>query len=413
MKAVPFVFVIGVIVLLSCVGQEQQPGTTGLVYFSITDKQLDMANVTSVDVTISKLMVHSDGFLPLAGGEDSNVNISSSTAEYNAADCEMSLCNCRCYPTGQTPEALNGTLCGINCLGEFNVTGCKKVNDTCQVITKDESDQLEGKAWVTVLNESKTYDLMALNGVEELISSAELTPGYEYNILRLYISEVKVTYNGVENTAKLPSGKIDISIDIPVAFGTSSLVSMDFNLNDSLHIAALRGNDTIIMAPVIKVEVSRDVELNITDGKIKKIRAEKQVENEVGMDENGNVGEGERIDKTSSLYIDSLGRIHTGLGSNQSMGDIETPCCTSPQQYDVSARVNGFTPATITIAVGDTVRWIFRDSFSHRLVSDAAGFDSMARYQDQVWTYTFNQTGTFAYHDSLNQNAQGTIIVEQ
>jgi plastocyanin len=387
MKAIPFVFVIGVIVLLSCVGQEPvQPGTTGLVYFSITDKQLDMANVTSVDVTISKIELHKTGTESLK--------------------CSLSLCGCKCYPEGQTPEELNGTLCGINCLGEFNVTGCKVVDNACTEVYAGENDSanVEESAWVAVLNESKTYDLMQLTGVEELVSSANIESG-EYNIVRLYISDVKVTLNGEEKTAKLPSGKIDINIAFTIAANKTHLVSFDFNLNDSLHIT---GDGQIIMAPVIKVDVSKDVELNITDGKVKRIRAEREVQKEVGMDENGTVGEGKRIMADLNLTVGDDGRIRI-----QERARNETEQQGQPQQYDVSARVNGFTPSTLTIKAGDTVRWVFRDSFAHRLVSDAAGFDSMARYQDQVWTYTFNQAGTFAYHDSINANAQGTIIVEQ
>jgi len=388
MKAIPFVFVIGVIVLLSCVGQEPvQPGTTGLVYFSITDKQLDMANVTSVDVTISKIELHKTGTESLK--------------------CSLSLCGCKCYPEGQTPEELNGTLCGINCLGEFNVTGCKVVDNACTEVYAGENDSanVEESAWVAVLNESKTYDLMQLTGVEELVSSANIESG-EYNIVRLYISDVKVTLNGEEKTAKLPSGKIDINIAFTIAANKTHLVSFDFNLNDSLHMA---NNDTIVMAPVIKLEVNRDVELNITNGKINRVRAEKEVENEVGMDENGTVGEGKRIRADLNLTIGDDGKIRI---QEKEQGGQQNQSHT-PQQYDVSARINGFTPSTITVKVGDTVRWVFRDQFAHRLVSDAAGFDSMARYQDQVWTYTFNNAGTFAYHDSLNANAQGTIIVEQ
>jgi plastocyanin len=214
-----------------------------------------------------------------------------------------------------------------------------------------------------------------------------------------------VTLNGEEKTAKLPSGKIDINIAFTIAANKTHLVSFDFNLNDSLHIT---GDGQIIMAPVIKVDVSKDVELNITDGKVKRIRAEREVQKEVGMDENGTVGEGKRIMADLNLTVGDDGRIRI-----QERARNETEQQGQPQQYDVSARVNGFTPSTLTIKAGDTVRWVFRDSFAHRLVSDAAGFDSMARYQDQVWTYTFNQAGTFAYHDSINANAQGTIIVEQ
>ena len=392
MKAIPFVFVIGVIVLLSCVGgPEQQPGTTGTVYFSITDKQLDMANVTSVKTTITSIELHKKAIEQL--------------------QCGLSLCDCKCYPEGQTPEELNGTLCGINCLGEFNVSGCIVENNACKAVlaneTGNESGETEGP-WITVLNASKTYDLLTLTNVEELVTSVDLTSG-EYNIIRLQISEVKVTFNGVEQTAKLPSGKIDINIAFTIAANKTHLVSLDFNLNDSLHIA---NNDTIVMAPVIKVEVSRDVELNITDGKIKRVRAEREIQKEVGMDENGSVGEGKRIRSDMNLTVGNDGKItQTTPPCDFCGGQQGQPH--EAQQYDVSARINGFTPATLTVKVGDTVRWVFRDQFAHRLVSDAAGFDSMARYQDQVWTYTFNTAGTFAYHDSINANAQGTIIVEQ
>ena len=398
MKAIPFVFVIGVIVLLSCVGQEPvQPGTTGTVYFSITDKQLDMANVTSVKATITSIELHKKVIEQL--------------------QCKLSLCDCKCYPEGQTPEELNGTLCGINCLGEFNVDACTSIDNTCYGITNlpttgevetNETGNESGEAespWITVLNASKTYDLLTLTNVEQLVTSVDLTSG-EYNLIRLQISEVKVTFNGVEQTAKLPSGKIDINTALLFAANKSYLVTFDFNLNDSLHIA---NNGTIIMAPVIKLEVSRDVELNITNGKINRIRAEEEAEKEVGMDENGSVGEGKRIRADLNLTIGQDGQIRV---QEREQGGQQNQSHT-PQQYDVSARINGFTPSTITVKVGDTVRWVFRDQFAHRLVSDAAGFDSMARYQDQVWTYTFNNAGTFAYHDSLNANAQGTIIVEQ
>ncbi len=397
MKAIPFVFVFAAVFLLSCVGQQPaQPGTTGLVYFSITDKQLDMANVTSVDVTIAKIELHKTG------------------AE--ALKCALSLCGCKCYPEGQTPEELNGTLCGINCLGEFNITGCKVVDNACTEVytgenqsetnegetNETETDETEENAsdnadsWVTILNESKTYDLLALTNVKELLTSANVEAG-SYNIIRLQISNVSVVMNGQTQEAKLPSSKIDIEVRFTVTANSTSLVGLDFNLNDSLHIT---GDGKIIMAPVIKVEVDRGVKVEVKDGEVKKTGGERETETEVGMDEHGNVGEGKRINETKDLEI----------GGNGAITEKEVREHT---QYDVSAKVNGFTPATITISVGDTIRWIFRDSFSHRLVSDTAGFDSMARYQDQVWTYTFNQPGTFAYHDSLNPNAQGTVIVKQ
>ena len=384
--AFPLILVFATVLLIGCIGGPQQPpSTTGTVYFSITDKQLDMANVTSVMVTIDRIELHKKAM--------------------EQVQCRLLLCDCKCYPEGQTPEELNGTLCGVNCLGEFNVSGCRVIDNACGELRAGENvSASEEGSWITVVDEPQTYDLLALTNIEELITSANLTSG-EYNLIRLYISDVKVTYNGVEQTAKLPSGKMDINIAFTVTANKSHLVSLDFNLNDSLHIT---GEGQIIMAPVIKIDVSKDVELQIQNRKVIRVRAESEVQKEVGMDENGSVGEGKRIRADLNLTIGSDGQIRT-----QERARNETEQRGQPQQYDVSVRVSGFTPSTMTIKVGDTVRWVFRDQFAHRLVSDAAGFDSMARYQDQTWTHTFNQAGTFTYHDSLNPSAQGTIIVEQ
>jgi len=52
--------------------------------------------------------------------------------------CHMSLCDCQCYPEGQTPEEKDGRMCGINCLGEFNATGCRETNGACNVVYRDQ-----------------------------------------------------------------------------------------------------------------------------------------------------------------------------------------------------------------------------------------------------------------------------------
>jgi len=45
--------------------------------------------------------------------------------------CALSLCDCKCYPAGETPEKLKGKICGINCLGEHGLTGCEYKDSTC------------------------------------------------------------------------------------------------------------------------------------------------------------------------------------------------------------------------------------------------------------------------------------------
>lgn len=49
--------------------------------------------------------------------------------------CQLSLCDCKCHTNGFTPERLSHfpeiSVCGVNCFGIYNVTGCKCVNYRC------------------------------------------------------------------------------------------------------------------------------------------------------------------------------------------------------------------------------------------------------------------------------------------
>lgn len=49
-------------------------------------------------------------------------------------ECELSLCDCKCYPKGQTPEELTVKLCGINCYGLYNISGCILEEGQCKSV---------------------------------------------------------------------------------------------------------------------------------------------------------------------------------------------------------------------------------------------------------------------------------------
>ena len=46
-------------------------------------------------------------------------------------ECVLSLCDCKCYPKGSTPEELTGKLCGINCLRYHGISGCGNAQGVC------------------------------------------------------------------------------------------------------------------------------------------------------------------------------------------------------------------------------------------------------------------------------------------
>jgi eight-cysteine-cluster-containing protein len=56
---------------------------------------------------------------------------------WGCGECSLSLCDCKCYLKGETPEEKTGELCGINCLSEFNVSGCEYRNGKCVEIYKE------------------------------------------------------------------------------------------------------------------------------------------------------------------------------------------------------------------------------------------------------------------------------------
>lgn len=54
--------------------------------------------------------------------------------ETGEMECSLSLCDCKCYPKGETREEKEGVICGINCLGIYGVYGCEAVNGECKEI---------------------------------------------------------------------------------------------------------------------------------------------------------------------------------------------------------------------------------------------------------------------------------------
>jgi plastocyanin len=91
----------------------------------------------------------------------------------------------------------------------------------------------------------------------------------------------------------------------------------------------------------------------------------------------------------------------------------------------VTITANGVSPATVTVAVGQTVTFINNDSRSHEMASNPhpqhgscpsmeAGLSTISPGQTKV-THNFGNAGTCGYHDHLddtNTRFQGTIVVQ-
>jgi len=83
-----------------------------------------------------------------------------------------------------------------------------------------------------------------------------------------------------------------------------------------------------------------------------------------------------------------------------------------PKIYNVEIKDYAFSPSTITIKKGDSIKWTNQDSVGHTATSDNSLFDSGTLNKNKDYTFTFNQAGTFNYHCTPHPYMKGKIIVE-
>lgn len=132
----------------------------------------------------------------------------------------------------------------------------------------------------------------------------------------------------------------------------------------------------------------------------------------------------------------------TGVSDNSKESQRENPTSLMPvpgsgdvEETELSIEItsSGFSPKTLEINSGDTVTWTNKDSRSHWLASavhpthtiypgssiNKCGtsealsiFDSCKGLSSgESYSFTFNEKGTWGYHDHLGPSLTGTIVV--
>jgi len=82
------------------------------------------------------------------------------------------------------------------------------------------------------------------------------------------------------------------------------------------------------------------------------------------------------------------------------------------QTVDVKIDNFSFSPATITIPAGTTVKWTNRDDIPHTVVNDDQKFQSKALDTDESYSYTFTKPGTYPYFCSIHPKMTGKVVVQ-
>jgi plastocyanin len=81
-----------------------------------------------------------------------------------------------------------------------------------------------------------------------------------------------------------------------------------------------------------------------------------------------------------------------------------------PRTHQVAIRDMQFTPAELTVAVGDTIVWTNDDLVPHTVTSKPPGtFDSTQLDSHAQWRYVVTAAGAFPYVCTYHPTMHGTI----
>ncbi len=78
---------------------------------------------------------------------------------------------------------------------------------------------------------------------------------------------------------------------------------------------------------------------------------------------------------------------------------------------------SNFDPATITVAVGDTVTWTVSSTMPHTVTADGGGFDSGPLGEGDTFSFTFEEPGAYPYYCLFHGGPggvgmSGVVVVE-
>ncbi len=103
--------------------------------------------------------------------------------------------------------------------------------------------------WFTVVKEERTFDLVKIKDVKELIGKSDLKAG-KYTQIRLNVNKALVTIDGTEYDLTIPSKTIKLVKPFNIVEKQTTTLTLDFDAKESIKSA---GKDKYVMNPTIKV----------------------------------------------------------------------------------------------------------------------------------------------------------------
>lgn len=139
--------------------------------------------------------------------------------------------------------------------GDLNITKAiinisqVKVHLSTGAWNESENDTNATAGWIMVVNQSQTFDLIALQNVTDLLGSVNLSAGW-YTQIRLYIESVVLTIDGIEYDCEIPSNTVKLIRPFNISTNLTTTLILDFDVQESVHDT---GNGKYMFKPTIKV----------------------------------------------------------------------------------------------------------------------------------------------------------------
>jgi len=91
---------------------------------------------------------------------------------------------------------------------------------------------------------------------------------------------------------------------------------------------------------------------------------------------------------------------------------LAVPASSFAATTTVKITATAFSPQTVTVELGDTVKWVNSDNANHQVVADNGAFASPILRPNETYSFTSKAAGKFPYHDALHPAIKGTVTVK-
>jgi plastocyanin len=83
-----------------------------------------------------------------------------------------------------------------------------------------------------------------------------------------------------------------------------------------------------------------------------------------------------------------------------------------PGANEVWLKGMAFTPSSITVSVGTTIKWTNKDAVTHNVTSNTGVFSSGDMGNGATFSFQFNTAGTYPYTCTIHPTMTGSVTVQ-